>query len=161
MRSPHTFLVLLTLFGLNASRLAVADDRPRRVRLIDSFARGALPIDQDNRLPAGGAGLFRPPSVWQLYPWTVFGVLSLMALQTVLIAGLLIQRRRRNRAEGQLAESERRMHLIADSLPVLIAHVDREQRYVFMNRAYEAWFNIDPDTARGRPVREVLGNDFV
>ena len=85
----------------------------------------------------------------RLYRWYVLGVLAVVALQTLLITVLLLQRRRRNRAERQLAQSERRMHLITDSLPVLIAYVDRDQRYVFMNRAYEAWFGIDPESAAG------------
>jgi PAS domain S-box-containing protein len=113
-----------------------------------------------NRLPAGSTVLFRPPSFWEIYRWSILGVVTLISLQSLLITGLLVQRRRRNRAERQLAQSERRMHLIADSLPALIAYVDRNQRYVFMNRAYEAWFGIDPESARGRPVREVLGDDL-
>ena len=116
-----------------------------------------MPLD---RLPPGSSVLFRPPSFWQLYRWYVLGVLAIVSLQTLLITVLLLQRRRRNRAERQLAQSERRMHVIADSLPVLIAYVDRDQRYVFMNRAYEAWFGIDPESARGRTIREVLGNEL-
>jgi PAS domain S-box-containing protein len=113
-----------------------------------------------DHLPAGSSVLFRPPSFWQLYRWYVVGVVAIVALQTWLITVLLLQRLRRNRAERQLAQSERRMHLIADSLPALIAYVDRDQRYVFINRAYEVWFGIDPESARGRPIREVLGNDL-
>ncbi len=114
----------------------------------------------DSRLPPGSDVLFRRPSFWQLYWWYVLAIAAVVALQSVLIAVLLFQRRRRNRAERQLAQSERRMHLITDSLPVLIANVDREQRYVFMNRAYEAWFGIDPESARGHTIREVLGDDL-
>jgi PAS domain S-box-containing protein len=113
-----------------------------------------------DRLPAGSTVLFQPPSFWRLYRWYILGTLTLISLQTLLITGLLLQRRRRNRAERQLAQSERRMHLIADSLPALISYVDRDQHYVFMNRAYESWLGIDPESARGRPVREVLGNEL-
>jgi PAS domain S-box-containing protein len=114
----------------------------------------------ESRLPPGSSVLFRPTSFWQAYPQYVLGVLAIVALQTWLIAVLLLQRRRRSRAERQLAQSERRMHVITDSLPVLIASVDREQRYIFVNRAYEAWFNVAPESARGRTIRETLGNDL-
>ena len=192
MRSRHFVLLLLTISDLIVSRAAFADDRPRRVLILDSFSPGAASLNEHifasrtglrdvwprprdrtvdwrelerwqvalNRLPTTSAVLFRPPSFWQIYWSYILGVVTLISLQTLLITGLLLQRRRRNRAERQLAQSERRMHLIADSLPALIAYVDRDQRYVFMNRAYESWFGIDPESARGRLVRDVLGNEL-
>jgi signal transduction histidine kinase len=45
---------------------------------------------------------FKTPSVWELYRWRIIGVLILIAAQTFLIAGLLIQRERRQRAEKSL-----------------------------------------------------------
>jgi PAS domain S-box-containing protein len=114
----------------------------------------------EDSLPAGSTVLFRPPSFWQVYRRYILGLLAIVALQTALITMLVLQGRRRSRVERQLAQSERRMHLIADSLPALIAYVDRDQRYVFINRAYETWFAIDPEKARGRAIRDVLGNDL-
>ena len=43
MRSRHIFLMLLALWGLCVSRPAFADDRPRRVLILDSFGRGVAP----------------------------------------------------------------------------------------------------------------------
>jgi PAS domain S-box-containing protein len=114
----------------------------------------------ENRLPPGSSVLFRPPSFWQVYRWYVIGVLTLISLQTWLITVLLLQRLRRHRAERQLTQSERRLHTITDSLPVLIAHVDRDQRYIFNNRAYETQFGVDPESMRGRTIREVVGNEL-
>ncbi len=113
-----------------------------------------------DRLPPGSSVLFRPPSFWQLYRWYVLGILAIVALQSSFITVLVLQRRRRNRAVRQFAQSERRLHAITDSLPVLIAHVDRDQRYVFNNRAYETHFGVDPESMRGRTVREVLGDEL-
>jgi PAS domain S-box-containing protein len=109
------------------------------------------------RLPPGSTIVFRPPSFWELYRWHVLGVLGVVSLQSALIAGLLLQRRRSNRAERQLQQSERRLLLIADSLPALISYVDRSEHYVFINNAYRTWFDIDPAAARGRTMAEVLG----
>ena len=114
----------------------------------------------EDRLPAGSLVLFRPPSFWRLYRWYILGVLAIVSLQTALITGMLLQRLRRNRAVRQFEQSERRLHTIADSLPVLIAYVDRDQRYVFNNRAYDTQFGVDPESMRGRTIREVLGNEL-
>ena len=46
--------------------------------------------------------------------------------------------------------------VIADSLPALIAYVDRDKRYRFTNRTYEKWLGLARDTIRDRPVRDVL-----
>lgn len=63
------------------------------------------------------------------------------------------------RSEQAVRESELRMRRIADALPVLIAHCDREERYVFCNREYESWFGIGCDDMIGRTVREVVGEE--
>jgi signal transduction histidine kinase len=51
------------------------------------------------RLPAGSVIQFRDPTVWELYHWYIFGALSLVACQALLISRLLAQRTRRRRAE--------------------------------------------------------------
>jgi PAS domain S-box-containing protein len=56
-----------------------------------------------------------------------------------------------------LRDSEERLRLMTDSLPVLISYVDAEQRYQFNNAMYESWFGIPKDSLKGRHVREVIG----
>ncbi|MBO9543708.1 MAG: PAS domain-containing protein [Caulobacter sp.] len=48
---------------------------------------------------------------------------------------------------------------MADAVPILIGYVDREQRYRFVNRAYEQWFGIDRSLIEGRTLLEVLGHE--
>ena len=60
-------------------------------------------------------------------------------------------------AEQALQESQQRLQLMADSLPVLIAYVDAEGRYQFNNAAYEEWFGIPREEHRGQPIREIIG----
>jgi PAS domain S-box-containing protein len=62
------------------------------------------------------------------------------------------------RAEEALRASEAQLRLMADSLPVLISYVDREQRYQFNNVAYARWFGISRDSLQGAPIRNVLGD---
>lgn len=48
---------------------------------------------------------------------------------------------------------------MADALPILISYVDREERYRFVNRAYERWFGVDRSQIEGKTLVEVLGQD--
>jgi PAS domain S-box-containing protein len=63
----------------------------------------------------------------------------------------------RKAAEGILAEREQQLRIMADSLPVLIAYVDADQRYQFHNVAYERFFGVSREEIIGHTVSEVLG----
>jgi PAS domain S-box-containing protein len=54
--------------------------------------------------------------------------------------------------DGQLP-----LRTIADSLPVLVSYIDRDQRYRFANLAYESWFGIPREQIIGKHMLEVLG----
>jgi PAS domain S-box-containing protein len=60
------------------------------------------------------------------------------------------------RAERHARQSEAQLRLITDHLPALIAYIDREGVYRFINAAYTQWFN-DAGSIVGRPMHEVLG----
>jgi len=45
-------------------------------------------------------------------------------------------------AQQALERSERRLRLITDKLPVLIASVDKDYRYTFANNNFEAWYQL-------------------
>lgn len=47
---------------------------------------------------------------------------------------------------------------IADVAPILISYVDRDERYRFVNRAYERWFGVDRADIEGRHLRDVIGD---
>jgi PAS domain S-box-containing protein len=57
--------------------------------------------------------------------------------------------------EEALRDSVRRIQLIADNLPALIAYVDAQQVYRFANRQFEEWYTT-PDII-GRHLREIAG----
>jgi hypothetical protein len=46
----------------------------------------------------------------------------------------------RNQAEAALRDSAERIRLITDNLPALIAYVDNQQIYRFVNRRFEEWY---------------------
>ena len=58
----------------------------------------------------------------------------------------------RRHAEEALRQSEQRLRSIADRLPMRVGYVDREQRFRFMNLAFERDF--------GRPRAEMLGSSI-
>ncbi len=77
-----------------------------------------------------------------------------------LVAQIFTNALARERYERELIKSERRLRLITNALPVLIAYVDAEQRYQFNNEAYRVWFGVSPEDAFGRSIREVVGGAF-
>jgi PAS domain S-box-containing protein len=48
---------------------------------------------------------------------------------------------------------------IADALPVMIAYLDKQQRYLFLNRTLADWLEMPRKDILGRTMREVLGAD--
>ena len=59
---------------------------------------------------------------------------------------------RRKRSEEALRDGERRIRLVTDAMPALIAYVDAEERYRFVNEPYRQWLD--------RPVEEILGRQM-
>ena len=65
----------------------------------------------------------------------------------------------RRRAEEELAGSEKRIRMITDALPLLIAYVGGDRRYRFNNKAYEQWHGIPAAHVHGKTMLEVLGEE--
>lgn len=64
---------------------------------------------------------------------------------------------REKQIEQARRESENQLRLVADALPVLIAYVDREHRYRFVNRGYSDWFGVSLPDVIGKHIREIIG----
>src|SRR5580765_410776 len=60
----------------------------------------------ESRVPAGTRVLFRRPSIWDQYKGYIIAAVMLMLAQTALIAGLLVQRAKRQQVERELRGSE-------------------------------------------------------
>jgi len=80
--------------------------------------------------------------------WAIYATLSLFAF---LAAGGLAFAINRNKALAQSLEK------VFDSLPVLVAYVDAEQRYRFNNKAYEGFFGLSPRQIYGKSISELFG----
>jgi PAS domain S-box-containing protein len=55
-------------------------------------------------------------------------------------------------------DSEALLRAFTDEMPMLLAYVDRDERYRFVNRTWEKWFGLAPAAVLGRTVREVAGD---
>ncbi len=98
----------------------------------------------------GIQGLRRDPTSAALLPTSGADEISDVAGE---FNALLVE----SRAAGNaFAESEQRLRTITDNTPALIAYVDTDQRYRFVNGAYELWFGHSPDDYIGRTVCEMM-----
>jgi PAS domain S-box-containing protein len=62
----------------------------------------------------------------------------------------------RRQLSGVHARTARQLRGIADALPVMISFLDRDERFVFANKAYEPWFGLPLDQIIGRRLSEVM-----
>src|SRR5258705_182031 len=67
----------------------------------------------EQKLPLGSVVRFRQPSFWELYKWRIIGLLAFSVIEALLIAFLLVERRRRWRAIIQLDERVRFWRLLS------------------------------------------------
>ena len=117
----------------------------------------------ESRLPAGSVVRFRAPSLWRAYRGMVLSAVGVLAVQSLLIGGLLYQRRARQRAES---ESRRNLALAADAsrrqtmsaLTSSIGHELGQPLGSIMHNAQAGRMMISanratPDTMRRDPVR--------
>ena len=74
----------------------------------------------ETSLPSGSIIRYREPGMWQRYKWTIVGSVTAFAAQSLLIAGLLVSRVKRRRAEQLVRESEGRFRVLANAAPVMI-----------------------------------------
>jgi PAS domain S-box-containing protein len=107
---------------------------------------------REDQLPQGSVVLFRQLSFWDQYKLYVIGVAFIAALQAVIIGGLLLQHKRRRRAEASLQESERRFRLVTNTAPVLIWMSGPDMLRDYFN---EPWLEFT-----GRPLEAELGNGW-
>jgi PAS domain S-box-containing protein len=64
---------------------------------------------------------------------------------------------RAKQVEAQLRASREELHRVTDVASVMLAHCDRENRYLFVNRAYAARFGLTPAQVVGRHFADIVG----
>ena len=103
----------------------------------------------ESRLPAGSVVRYRDPSLWQQHRGTVLTAVGALALQSLLIIGLLHQRRARRRAEiqrrsseAELRESEERLLLAAEAAHLGVWTRDLTRNDIWATDSWRALFGF-------------------
>ena len=117
----------------------------------------------ESRLPAGSVVRYRSPSLWQEYRYTILGGMGALAIQALLIIGLLYQRRARQRAE---LDSRRNLALAADAnrrqtmsaLTNAIAHELGQPLSSMIHNAHALQKMIATDRATPETIGEILSD---
>jgi signal transduction histidine kinase len=115
----------------------------------------------ESRLPPGSVIRFRPPSLWRDYRREVLTVLGGLLVQSLLIIGLVYQRRARQRAE---VASRRNLALAADAnrrqtmsaLTGSIAHELSQPLSSILHNSQAAKLLVDSNRATPETLREIL-----
>jgi PAS domain S-box-containing protein len=107
-------------------------------------------ISEDG-LPPGSIVNFREFTFWQLYRWRIIGVLALIALQTFLIAFLLIERRRRRIA----TEARRHLAAIVESSDDAILSKGLDGRILSWNSGAELMYGYTAEEMIGQPASKL------
>ena len=63
----------------------------------------------------------------------------------------------RKRAQEKLRASETQLRMVTDSIPALVAYIDTNERYQFVNRQYSDWFGKPRQDFLGKKMRDVQG----
>ena len=80
----------------------------------------------ESSLPKDSIILFREFTIWEQYKWRIVGVLSILLLQTALIAVLLFERRRRRRAKEALQQLNAELETRIDARTAALNAKSRE-----------------------------------
>ena len=164
----------LNRIGEDAARLAW--------RILDGTDVSSIPISQADiirplfdwrqlqrfgidpgRLPAGSEVLFRPPTAWEQYRWQIVLIAAALVGQSLLIAGLLHQRRRRHLAEvetRQRALEVARMNrrAVAGEMSASIAHEVNQPLTAILSNAQAALYLLLTGPADLAEVRDALSD---
>ena len=154
--------------GVVGGRMADPEDLGRRVggvagRVLNGENAASIPIVVDNssqdtvdwrqlqrwrisekRLPPSTLELFREPSVWERYRFTIVAVISLCILETALILALLFSVGRRRQAEKALLREKTLANAVVESLPGIFILQDESGKNLRWNKNAETLARYGP-----------------
>jgi signal transduction histidine kinase len=95
-------LALQVLHGVYASSIPVTPSNSTKL-IFDSRQLQRWGV-ADSSLPQGSEIRFRLPNAWEQYRWQIMLAVALVVFQSALVAGLLLERRRRRTAEREVVQ---------------------------------------------------------
>jgi PAS domain S-box-containing protein len=150
--------------GRNAARLGsriLAGEKPEKIGvqatsennyMFDSRQLRRWGISED-ALPPGSDVSHQVPGFWDLYRWHVVGVISVFLIEALLIAGLLVQRSSRVRAE-------RRFRQMVEAAPNGMIMVGNDGKIVLANAQMEKLFGYALEELLGQTVEMLVPERF-
>ncbi|HEX6031986.1 MAG TPA: PAS domain-containing protein [Tepidiformaceae bacterium] len=69
----------------------------------------------------------------------------------------LVDIHERKTAERAVSRTQELLQLVTELLPANVAYIDRDELYVFANENYRAFYGVDPESLRGRTIRDFIG----
>lgn len=133
-------MVLEILSGTNVTTIPPRVD-PRLAFRVDERAMDRWDLKQRD-LPPGSIVLFHEPGLWEQHRVLISAIALVIALQSLVLAGLLFQRHRRRQAESSLRESEDRMTFTAASVNVGLWQFDRTTDELWATEHCRAMFGL-------------------
>jgi PAS domain S-box-containing protein len=100
---------------------------------------------KEKDLPPDTVVLFKKPTIWDEYRGTVLAAFSVLGLQTAFLGALLIQRRRRQRVEELLQDSDERMTFAAAAANIGLWQFDRDTEELWVTEHCRALFGLASD----------------
>jgi PAS domain S-box-containing protein len=100
-------------------------------------------------LPPGSLILNRELTLWERDRKYFILAIALIALQVLLIIGLLWQRARKRKAEAVLRESEKRFRVMTDAAPALVWMCDTRGKIIYLNERRVAFTGPNPKAGYG------------
>ena len=117
----------------------------------------------ENRLPPGSVVLNKPVSIWEQYRWYIIGAATVIALQALMIASLMLQRARRRRAEAELQRHrEELVHIMRvatiGELTASVAHELNQPLGAILSNAEAAEMFLAAEPPALDEVRDILAD---
>jgi PAS domain S-box-containing protein len=113
----------------------------------------------ESRLPSGSVIRYKPYSTWEDHKLFILTAVFVFLAQAVTIAGLLINRRHRQRAEAKARASQEARSLLAaivETSDDAIIRKDLNGNIITWNRSAERLFGYDAAEAIGRPITIIV-----
>jgi len=115
----------------------------------------------ETRLPPGSIVHFRQPTIWEQYRWPITAVAAIIPLQSILIGYVLIQGRRRRKAEAEAAQQRQEVaHLMRVSalgeLSGSIAHEINQPLTAILSNAQAALYLLAQKSPDLDEIRDAL-----
>ena len=140
-------IVARVLSGERPENIPIAHDSDLQVE-VDWRALQRWHISE-SALPPGTVVEYRQLTFWQRDRKYIVIAIALIVAQALLIAGLLLQRSRKRKAEAVLLESEERFRVMADTTPSLVWMCDSRGRINYLNGRRLAFTGRDANADDG------------